>query len=648
MKGNTPDDTHHAKSGTGTFGITKTSVFQITLTAALFISISVIQRFVPVYLNVILAQVQVLISVFLVTQIPRYGYYAAVVLNTLSSINIGIAVALTGSTQVLTGMIVPLVSIIIVTLIESTNKRLHYTNDQITLQRNEIAETKREADKANRAKSDFLSSMSHEIRTPLNSIIGYIELLSLTELDETQKKHLATVTTNAQNLLGIINDILDFSKIEQDKFILGEEAFQPVDAIQKVIRLFNLRAEAKQILLFFNHDSPPACVSDQLRFVQVLTNLVGNAMKFTPSGGRITVDLTHETSEKGVTLNVSVTDTGIGIPPDKIKVIFNPFEQSDAGIPGKYGGTGLGLSISAYIIRAMGGDISVKSVPGEGSCFHFTVTLPESGPIAETERNTAAAAKKLGSYKLHALVAEDTPDSLELITAMLRKLGITSDPSTNGREALELFKQNRYDVVILDGFMPEMDGNEAARRMREYESGNNLARTPIIALSAKVLKSEIEEFLRSGFDVFVPKPVTFPALEEALRNAKRVTAPVEPARNHSDTERQPFISQVASFLGVPEDIVETMLVKFTETTLRESLEEIRAAFNPFDSDRLVRAAHKLKGSSLSLMLKEISDECATLELLARNHLVTEAKNTADKIETAASKISGFISGNNAR
>jgi CheY-like chemotaxis protein/HPt (histidine-containing phosphotransfer) domain-containing protein len=344
---------------------------------------------------------------------------------------------------------------------------------------------------------------------------------------------------------------------------------------------------------------------------------------------------------------VSITDTGIGIPQEKLSRIFSPFEQSDPEITSKYGGTGLGLSISSYIVQSMGGTISVESTPGKGSRFYFTITLPEAEMSSETTHEPAPRkTHKLGAYNLHALVAEDTPDSLELIIAMLAKLGITADPSTNGEEAFDLFTRNKYDVVILDGFMPKMDGNETARKIRDLEKTNNIPRTPIIALSAKVLRSEVEEFLRSGVDTFVAKPVTFPALEDALKNAQRSLMPSAPVKSHSEVERRPFIAQISSFLGVSEDIVEKTMRKFAEMTLPEALQEIKASMEPFDSERLVRAAHKLKGASLSLMLKEISDECATLEFLARNQLITEAKTTVDKIEQESHKLKEFLLSDN--
>gem|GEM_PF-652312 len=647
MTENTSSGNNPQSNKPDTLKLTRASILQLSAGIVLFILSGYFQRMLPNFINGILAQFQVLISVYLVTRIPKTGYYVAIALNTLSSINVVFLITIKGSVQAVTGTIIPLVTILIISLIAFSGKKLHTRNKEIEGQKNEIAKAKLEADNANRTKSEFLSSMSHEIRTPLNSIIGYIELLSLTDLDEIQRKHITTITTNAQNLMGIINEILDFSKIEQKKFILTAEPFNPVEAINKVVKLLSLRAVSKNISIKFIHDSPPSCIGDSLRFIQVITNLVGNSVKFTPADGSIRISLESETTEDGVSLSVSVADTGIGIPQDKLSRIFSPFEQSDPEITSKYGGTGLGLSISSYIVQSMGGTISVESTPGKGSRFYFTITLPEAEMSSETTHEPAPGkTHKLGTYNLHALVAEDTPDSLELIIAMLAKLGITADPSTNGEEAFDLFTRNKYDVVILDGFMPKMDGNETARKIRDLEKTNNIPRTPIIALSAKVLRSEVEEFLRSGIDTFVAKPVTFPALEEALKNAQRSLMPSAPVKSHAEVERRPFIAQISSFLGVSEDIVEKTMRKFAEMTLPEALQEIKNSMDPFDSERLVRAAHKLKGASLSLMLKEISDECATLEFLARNQLITEAKTTVDKIEQESLKLKEFLLSDN--
>jgi signal transduction histidine kinase len=372
------------------------------------------------------------------------------------------------------------------------------------------------ARRADRAKSEFLANMSHEIRTPLNGIMGMIHLARMQSQDRTLLSYLELADTSAQHLLGIVNDVLDLSKMEAGKVRLVRQAFSLRREFEATLTPLRMAARAKGVAL--DHAVAPAVLDhvagDVGRLRQVLANLAGNAVKFTGQG-RIDVRVDREgeaDAAGGQRLRVTIRDTGIGIPADRLERIFESFEQGHTSAHALYGGTGLGLSIAKRLVELMGGDIRVESREGEGSTFTFTVRLEAVGPAPQEPAGAAAPAGR----PLRILVAEDNPVNRLYIQELLRRLGHEVRLAGTGREALEALAQGGFDVVLMDIRMPEMDGDEATRIIRTSPPDGVARDVPIIALTAYALKDEIDRFMQSGFTAYLTKPVDLESLKRML------------------------------------------------------------------------------------------------------------------------------------
>lgn len=373
--------------------------------------------------------------------------------------------------------------------------------------REELIVAKKKAEEATKSKSQFLANMSHEIRTPMNSILGMIDVLMQTNLDEDQLEDVEVIKYSATNLLDILNDILDFSRIEANQLQVQNIWFNLNDELKKIIKLLENKAKEKGNVLILETfpDIPQKVKGDPLRLGQIIINLLNNAIKFTENG---TVKLAVEkdlSKEKTSRFKFTITDTGIGMPEKISASLFNFYQQGDPSIAREYGGSGLGLAISKSLCELMGGSISFKSEVDKGSEFWFSIALEEEVKTETTE-------------KTRVLVVEDNPLNQRVVGATLQKNNLDFDIASNGKIAVEKALENSYSLILMDIQMPVMDGYEATRQIREFENSNpDRKKACIIALTANATKEDRERCEKTGMNDYLTKPFKFIDLENILQ-----------------------------------------------------------------------------------------------------------------------------------
>jgi signal transduction histidine kinase/DNA-binding NarL/FixJ family response regulator len=484
----------------------------------------------------------------------------------------------------------------------------------------ELVEAREQAEHSLKVKEQFLANMSHEIRTPMNGVIGMVDLLCDSPLNEDQQDYLQTIRKSSETLLHILNDILDLAKIEAGKMVLHPADLVFEDLLDRLMALFTPIAHQKGNKVSYHLDAkvPKVVVADETRLLQILSNLTSNALKFTENGSVSISVAPVKIADNKVELMVRVTDTGIGISPENLKKLFNAFQQLDNSTSKNYGGTGLGLAISREFCKMMEGEIGVESEEGQGSTFWFTVHLAigdESKASSIKRADNFDIAGTLKEVHARVLLVDDNMTNRKVASQILLKAGCVVETATSGQEAIDRLNQDTdFDLVLMDIQMPEMDGMETTRRLKN--SITNLP--PIVAMTAYAMKEDRERFLAVGMDDYLAKPIRAQQLIQMVGKwVHEGHAPDDVIIDQSfEVVDEEVLKSLSDAVGGDPAFVEGMLTEFIAEA-EEQIEAAEKAYAQNDCKGVQSELHTLKGNSGTLGAAQVHRICEQIEAKAK-------------------------------
>jgi PAS domain S-box-containing protein len=515
------------------------------------------------------------------------------------------------------------------------------THTDITQQKQieeELKKAKDAAEASTKAKELFLANMSHEIRTPMNAIVGMSGQLGKTILNKDQKFYLSTIKSAADNLLVIINDILDLSKIEAGKLTMEQIGFEPKLVLDRVMQVMIHKAEERGLSFTNSYcDSrlSPVLIGDPYRLNQILLNLISNSIKFTEKGSVDIRCIMKSENDKEQLVEVQVVDTGIGMDESFSKNLFQKFKQEDDSITRKYGGTGLGMSICKELVELMGGEIAVSSKKGEGTTVSFIVVF-KKGAAEDLPKKNIEEVDVSSLYGKRILVTDDNEMNRLVASTILNNYGVEIEEASNGKIAIQKIQAQQFDIVLMDVQMPEMDGMEATRYIR-----NNISKDlPIVALTAFAVKGDSEKFINSGMNDYLSKPFDeaqlLSVLIKLLGGAQKKQVPVIALHKMKEPETDLYdLSKLEDIAKGNKVFIDKMIALFVEQ-VPLSVTEIKDAYAAKDFEKVKKTAHRIKPSIDSMGIALLTNDIREIEKMA------DVYQTSEQLESLITKLDDVI------